>query len=823
MRYYEDFIRPLDQSLPSLNLRQFCYLIFQYCPLLQQFSDYHAAAFTEFLAYKTRVPVRGAIMLDQDMEQVVLVKGWKKNASWSFPRGKINKDENDLDCAIRETYEETGYDIRAANLIEKDSAVKYIDVTLREQQLRLYVIRGVPLDTHFEPRTRKEISKIDWYRIADLPGGKKHVTTDNINDQKSKFYMVAPFIGHLKGWIKHQKRQDRSKSGLHAPEPIVVEDSGFETDYVPTHEGLIAVNPPEFVEVAQDTGHLQFLLSRLGQPQETPPPQPSQAAPPTDKLAFELKKLLSIGGSAGVPEQQPPQPAQAKSLLSLLNPGISQGLPQTPIEQTETSPPQAITPHHINNPPQISDFSPPPPFPFHSVADNMDRRRQPFPFANNPSPNYHQQPPPFPHPGNSYHQVPMGAPPPYQALHHGPPHPHLPHHPPPHHFHPQGHNQPTSQPLGQQYNPPRANPVSSPPQQRLNQQNLALLNVFKTGAISNEPHAVSPVAHTLELPSENIKPIGPIQPPNNILPIRPDSSLTQVARPVSSEGQGPRSIQQNTLLGLFRNPAGAQAASAANGHGPPVAELSAGTPRAYAKHSSPKQVAVQKTREQVPVRNDGTTTKSRLTSATVSGPLNAPDFETVARNRPPAELGNGSEHGGSPVPVHTVDTSMVLEAPRPYAPSTILQRQHTPANLPPQAPTSAPTSTNPVPSAVATATFDRRDAQPATQKSALMSLFGSAPTKQAPASAHAQRPSTNASPVSPIPDRRVPVRSHPTTLMGHTSSLGGPTPPAIAPIRSRVSSFEVEAPASTKSQSPITPVDKRFLFQYLEGVVSQKD
>jgi mRNA-decapping enzyme subunit 2 len=157
-RYYEDFIRPLDPTLPSLSLRNFCSLIFQHCPLLSQFSEYHAAAYAEFLAYKTRIPVRGAILLNESMDQAVLVKGWKKGSSWSFPRGKINKDEKDLDCAIREVYEETGYDIREAGLVEDEEAVKYIDVTLREQQIRLYVFRGVPMDTHFEPKTRKEIS-----------------------------------------------------------------------------------------------------------------------------------------------------------------------------------------------------------------------------------------------------------------------------------------------------------------------------------------------------------------------------------------------------------------------------------------------------------------------------------------------------------------------------------------------------------------------------------------------------------------------------------------------------------------------------------------
>jgi 8-oxo-dGTP pyrophosphatase MutT (NUDIX family) len=34
--------------------------------------------------------------------QCLLVKGWKAGASWSFPRGKRNKDEEDHTCAVRE-------------------------------------------------------------------------------------------------------------------------------------------------------------------------------------------------------------------------------------------------------------------------------------------------------------------------------------------------------------------------------------------------------------------------------------------------------------------------------------------------------------------------------------------------------------------------------------------------------------------------------------------------------------------------------------------------------------------------------------------------
>lgn len=49
--------------------------------------------------------------------------------------------------------EETGYDI--GPLLKKPD---YIELTMREQRIRLYIIQGVPEDTLFIPRTRKEIS-----------------------------------------------------------------------------------------------------------------------------------------------------------------------------------------------------------------------------------------------------------------------------------------------------------------------------------------------------------------------------------------------------------------------------------------------------------------------------------------------------------------------------------------------------------------------------------------------------------------------------------------------------------------------------------------
>jgi mRNA-decapping enzyme subunit 2 len=48
------------------------------------------------------VPVCGGILLDSACEHCVLVKGWKSGASWGFPKGKINDEEERWGCAVRE-------------------------------------------------------------------------------------------------------------------------------------------------------------------------------------------------------------------------------------------------------------------------------------------------------------------------------------------------------------------------------------------------------------------------------------------------------------------------------------------------------------------------------------------------------------------------------------------------------------------------------------------------------------------------------------------------------------------------------------------------
>lgn len=363
--YYEDFIRPLDPELPSLNLRNFCLRIFQHCPLLSEFSPYHhATAFEEFLAYKTRVPVRGAIMLNHDMDQVILVKGWKKGANWSFPRGKINKDESDLACAVREVYEETGYDVKAAGLVGAPDEMKYIDVAIQHQHIRLYVFRGVPMDTYFEARTRKEISKIDWWSLSDLPTLKKKKQQqegrgEDLALNANKFYMVAPFLVPLKKWISQQKRL-----GTSHPVGQIRYRTEDEVEGLPL--GINGVTSEGAVSTSEDIGRL---LAGLWQP----PPQSNVKTVPTlnpgssaETASVQLKNLLHVPTehSTEIKTVLSAQESKASTLLALLRGGHSnkQDLePQPPLEYVteSTTVPASPKPQHVMEP-RLTALPPPP-------------------------------------------------------------------------------------------------------------------------------------------------------------------------------------------------------------------------------------------------------------------------------------------------------------------------------------------------------------------------------------------------------------------------------------------------------------------------------
>lgn len=334
--FYEDFIRPLDPRLPTMSLKTFHMRIFQHCILFTDFDeDMAERAYKEFLEYKTRIPVRGAILLNHKMDRAVLVRGWKKNGNWSFPRGKINKDEDDLDCAIREVYEETGFDVRAAGLVPPNNVVKYLEQPMRDQNIRLYVFRGVSENTVFEAQTRKEIGDIRWYALKDLPAyrkkkGARNEDAQEVASRANKFYMVAPFLVKLKSYVVEQKKQDsrEAKNGAHVP---TVAEEDLEEEIPDTSD---EVTPR--AHRANATAELHRLLniqptsadsSQVPTPTPAPAPQPN----PHDAVASALMSLLKPEGAPAPPNgHSHPHPTDH------YNPQTPQDLGYTNVSQSQT-------------------------------------------------------------------------------------------------------------------------------------------------------------------------------------------------------------------------------------------------------------------------------------------------------------------------------------------------------------------------------------------------------------------------------------------------------------------------------------------------------
>jgi len=191
--FYEDNYRKQNPTLPKYNLNNFIKLMFKFCPVLQPHQDKVEDIIDNFNQYRTKVPVFGAILLNITLDKCVLVKGFG-NGSWGFPKGKINQGESEVECAIREVIEETGFDLNGM-VNDKDC----IEAILRNQKVKLFIVPFIDENTVFEPHTNYEISEIRWFFVDDISPDKK--TTH-------KLFLSHPFYQKLKSWIIRKKKSN---------------------------------------------------------------------------------------------------------------------------------------------------------------------------------------------------------------------------------------------------------------------------------------------------------------------------------------------------------------------------------------------------------------------------------------------------------------------------------------------------------------------------------------------------------------------------------------------------------------------------------------
>lgn len=208
--FYIDFFCATEDQLVPCGIKQFAGHIFKHVPFLRPHVSRLDVIMEDWKKYKLSVPTYGAILVSADLKHVLLVQSFWAKSSWGFPKGKVNENEDPVHCAIREVYEETGFD--TSHLI---SPTDFFESIFNYQFTRLYVVAGVPMDTEFIPRTRNEIKSCEWFPIDLLPNHKTDLDCKvNLGMNANSFFMVMPFIKKLKKWVytKREQRKQQHKS-----------------------------------------------------------------------------------------------------------------------------------------------------------------------------------------------------------------------------------------------------------------------------------------------------------------------------------------------------------------------------------------------------------------------------------------------------------------------------------------------------------------------------------------------------------------------------------------------------------------------------------
>ncbi|CDO96439.1 unnamed protein product [Kluyveromyces dobzhanskii CBS 2104] len=207
--FYTDFVKLMNSYLPNLSIRSFSKMVKEICPLIWKWDITPENALVKFSMYKRTIPVRGAAIFNDSLSKILLLRGINSK-HWSFPRGKIGKDEDDVACCIREVKEETGFDL--TGYIDAD---QYVERNMNGKNFKIFLVKGVPEDFEFKPEHKNEIQAIEWKDFKKLS---RAITK---NEGSAKVFLVNSMIRPLSLYVKNEKRaKDETKLKLYAEEHL---------------------------------------------------------------------------------------------------------------------------------------------------------------------------------------------------------------------------------------------------------------------------------------------------------------------------------------------------------------------------------------------------------------------------------------------------------------------------------------------------------------------------------------------------------------------------------------------------------------------------
>lgn len=247
--FYLDYARQLNSNLPLLKMKAFCKKIIEICPIIWNLEDLNNDL-KNFVNYKQSIPVRGAALFNSSLNKILLVQG-VESASWSFPRGKISKDETDENCAIREVKEEIGFDITP--YLKKD---QFVERNLNGKNYKIYLCKNIPEDFKFKPIVKNEIKLISWLDFKKI---KKQDT--------KKFFLINSMHNAMTHWVKNNKGEfNELKLKLEIENKLKSLLSINEVKIDPGRDLL------EFIKKSSANKQLDNIKEKIHEQRQVPPP-----------------------------------------------------------------------------------------------------------------------------------------------------------------------------------------------------------------------------------------------------------------------------------------------------------------------------------------------------------------------------------------------------------------------------------------------------------------------------------------------------------------------------------------------------------------------